>query len=121
MNSSSLASMAPVKLCLVLAASFLLSVQSASATTVRVITSLGDFSIELFDDVTPITVANFLNYVNSGRFNGTVIHRSVPGFVIQGGWLSYNARNQSVRPDSHRCRHTKRIQCLQYTRNCGYG
>jgi peptidyl-prolyl cis-trans isomerase A (cyclophilin A) len=89
MNSSS--SMAPVKLYLILAASFLLFVQSASATTVRVSTSLGDFSIELFDDITPITVANFLNYVNSGRFNGTVIHRSVPGFVIQGGWLSYNA------------------------------
>jgi hypothetical protein len=57
--------MAPVKLYLILAASFLLFVQSASATTVRVITSLGNFSIELFDDVTPVTVANFLNYVNS--------------------------------------------------------
>ena len=88
--------MAPVKLYLILAASFLLSVQSASATTVRVSTSLGDFSIELFDDITPITVANFLNYVNSGRFNGTVIHRSVPGFVIQGGWLSYNAATNQL-------------------------
>jgi len=87
--------MAPVKLCLVLTASFLLCVQSASATTVRVITSLGAFSIQLFDDVTPVTVANFLNYVNSGRFNRTVIHRSEQGFVIQGGWLSYNdATNQ---------------------------
>ena len=96
MNQSSLASMAPVKLCLVIAASFLISLQSASATTVRVSTSLGDFSIELFDDVTPITVTNFLNYVNSGRFNGTVIHRSVPGFVIQGGWLSYNAATNQL-------------------------
>jgi len=87
--------MAPVKLCLVLTASFLLCVQSASATTVRVITSLGAFSIQLFDDVTPVTVTNFLNYVNSGRFNQTVIHRSEQGFVIQGGWLSYNdATNQ---------------------------
>lgn len=96
MNNSSIAGMAPVKLYLILAASFLLSVQSASATTVRVSTSLGDFSIELFDDVTPITVTNFLNYVNSGRFNGTVIHRSVPGFVIQGGWLSYNAATNQL-------------------------
>ena len=55
-------------------------------------------SIELFDDVTPITVANFLNYVNTGRFNGTVIHRSVPGFVIQGGWLSYNAATNQLDP-----------------------
>jgi len=98
MNHSSLASTVLVKLCLVLAASFLLSVQSASATTVRVITSLGDFSIELFDDVTPVTVANFLNYVNSGRFNGTLIHRSVSNFIIQGGWLSYNAATNQLAP-----------------------
>jgi peptidyl-prolyl cis-trans isomerase A (cyclophilin A) len=78
------------KLCLTIAASLLLSIQSASATTVRVITSLGDFSIELFDDVAPGTVANFLNYVNSGRYNGTVIHRSVPNFVIQGGAFGLN-------------------------------
>jgi peptidyl-prolyl cis-trans isomerase A (cyclophilin A) len=90
MNSRSIASMAPFKFCLILTVSFLLSVQSASATTVRVITSLGDFSIELFDNFTPITVANFLNYVNSGSFDGTAIHRSIPGFVIQGGWLSFN-------------------------------
>ena len=95
MSSSNISSIAPVKLCLVLTASFLLCVQSASATTVRVITTLGAFSIQLFDDVTPVTVANFLNYVNSGRFNQTVIHRSEQGFVIQGGWLSYNdATNQ---------------------------
>ena len=64
--------------------------------TVRVITSLGDFRIELFDDVTPIAVANFLNYVNSGRFDDTIIHRSVPGFVIQGGWLSYDAATNQL-------------------------
>ena len=96
MNLSSLASMAPVKLCLVLAVSFLLSIQSASATTVRVITSLGDFSIELFDDVAPITVANFLNYVNSGRFNSTVIHRSVSNFIVQGGSFSFDASSGNI-------------------------
>jgi peptidyl-prolyl cis-trans isomerase A (cyclophilin A) len=78
----------------------LLGAQSGSATTVRVITSLGDFSIELFDDVTPITVANFLNYVNSGRYNGTAIHRAVViqgvPFVIQGGWLSYDQGSNSL-------------------------
>ena len=99
MNRSSLVSMAPVKLCLALAASFFLSVQSASATTVRVITSLGDFSIELFDDVTPGTVTNFLNYVNSGRFNSTVIHRSVTSptpFIIQGGSFSFDASSGNI-------------------------
>ncbi len=80
-------------------AACLFSIQSATAnTTVRVITSLGDFEIELFDDVTPITVANFLNYVNSGRFNGTVIHRSVSNFVIQGGWLTFDQAANQLNP-----------------------
>jgi peptidyl-prolyl cis-trans isomerase A (cyclophilin A) len=83
-------------LCLVLAVSFLLSIQSASATTVRVITSLGDFSIELFDDVAPKTVANFLNYVNSGRFNSTVIHRSVSNFIVQGGSFSFDTSTGNI-------------------------
>ncbi len=90
MIRNKLVNLSLVKLGLALTVSFLLAVQSASATTVRVITSLGDFSIELFDDVTPATVANFLNYVNSGRFNGTVIHRSVSNFVVQGGAFSLN-------------------------------
>ena len=59
-------------------------------TIVQISTSLGDFSIELFDELTPITVANFLSYVNSGAYNGTFIHRSEPNFVIQGGWLVFN-------------------------------
>lgn len=96
MNYSKTASLPPLKLCLAIVLGIFLSAQSASATTVRVITSLGDFSIELFDDVTPVTVTNFLNYVNSGRFNGTTIHRSVPNFIIQGGWLSYNAATNTL-------------------------
>lgn len=98
MNRSNLASPSLIKLGLAIAASFLLATQSASATTVRVITSLGDFSIELFDDVTPITVANFLNYVNSGRFNGALIHRSLPGFVIQTGNITFNQQSPSLVP-----------------------
>ncbi|MCG8414589.1 MAG: peptidylprolyl isomerase [Pseudomonadales bacterium] len=54
-------------------------------TVVRVSTTLGDFSIELFDSVTPGTVQNFLNYVNSGRYIDSFVHRMVPDFVIQGG------------------------------------
>jgi cyclophilin family peptidyl-prolyl cis-trans isomerase len=41
--------------------------------------------LELYDDRAPITVANFLNYVNNTRYDGTILHRSVPGFVMQGG------------------------------------
>ena len=91
------------KQCLGLTTALLLSMQSASATTVRVITSLGDFYIELFDDVTPITVANFLRYVNSGRYNGTVVHRSVvipSPFIIQGGFLAYDTGAGTLNPIS---------------------
>jgi peptidyl-prolyl cis-trans isomerase A (cyclophilin A) len=48
-------------------------------------TSLGAFTIELFDKDAPKTVANFLAYVDDGFFDGTIFHRIVPGFVIQGG------------------------------------
>lgn len=45
----------------------------------------GTFVITLEDTKAPVTVANFLAYVNAGFFNGTVIHRNSPGFVLQGG------------------------------------
>ncbi|MBT8054445.1 MAG: hypothetical protein HKN57_14525 [Xanthomonadales bacterium] len=58
---------------------------SAFATEVTMETPFGDVQIELFDAEAPATVANFLNYVNSGAYKDSFIHRSVPGFVIQGG------------------------------------
>ena len=48
-------------------------------------TTLGDFKIEFFDKEAPISVANFKKYIDGGFFNGTIFHRIVPGFVIQGG------------------------------------
>jgi len=48
-------------------------------------TNHGDFTIELYPDKAPITVQNFLSYVDSGHFDGTIFHRVIPGFVIQGG------------------------------------
>lgn len=66
---------------------FLLSFTSAvqAGTIVRVSTSMGDYSMELFDDIAPATVQNFLNYVRRGDYNGTYLHRVVDGFVAQGG------------------------------------
>lgn len=100
MNRCKTSSLTVIRQRLLLTVTLLLFLQPASATTVRVITSLGDFSIELFDDVTPITVSNFLNYVNSGRYNGTVIHRSVSNFVIQGGWLTFDSAASVLNPIS---------------------
>ena len=51
-------------------------------------TSHGNFTIELFPREAPETVENFLRYVDDGHFDGTIFHRIVPGFVIQGGGLS---------------------------------
>ncbi len=55
---------------------------------VRFQTSHGDFTIELFPKEAPLTVENFLRYVDEEFFDGTVFHRVVPGFVIQGGGLT---------------------------------
>lgn len=70
---------------LLLALSALLAPAANAQSYVCVESSLGNFCIELFDDVAPRTVENFLKYVNDGDYNNTFIHRSVPGFVIQGG------------------------------------
>ena len=61
----------------------------AGATTVRLETPLGNIDILLFEDDAPLTVANFLNYVNDGDYIDSFIHRSVPGFVIQGGGFTF--------------------------------
>ena len=73
-----------------LAATLLVGSNLAQATIVEVTTNLGKFEINLFDQTTPVTVQNFLSYVSSGRYDGTVIHRSVPGFVIQGGGFTFD-------------------------------
>ena len=70
------------------AANFLLLLalpQAAMATIVEVETDLGTIEINLYDNATPATVTNFLNYVINGAFTDSIFHRSVPGFVIQGG------------------------------------
>jgi cyclophilin family peptidyl-prolyl cis-trans isomerase len=56
-----------------------------SAKHVRVQTTMGVLVIELDSARAPLTVANFLAYVKAGHYNGTIFHRVVPGFVIQGG------------------------------------
>lgn len=51
-------------------------------------TSLGNIVLELYPDKAPITVKNFLSYVDSGFYNGTIFHRVIPGFMIQGGGMT---------------------------------
>jgi peptidyl-prolyl cis-trans isomerase A (cyclophilin A) len=54
-------------------------------TKVRVVTSEGAFELQLRPDVAPETVKNFLTYVRNGFYEGTIFHRVIPGFMIQGG------------------------------------
>lgn len=71
-----------------LLASFSLSAQaegSAQLPKVKLETSHGDIVIELNRDKAPETVANFINYVESGFYDGTIFHRVIPNFMIQGG------------------------------------
>ena len=53
--------------------------------TVIISTSFGDVEVELFEEDAPITVANFLSYVDDEFFDGTIFHRVIPDFMIQGG------------------------------------
>lgn len=59
--------------------------QESEVPVVVMETSKGTLRIELLPEVAPITVANFLEYVESGFYDGLIFHRIVPGFVIQGG------------------------------------
>ena len=63
---------------------------------VRMQTDLGAIDIEMFDTVAPQTVANFMNYVNDGDYDGTFFHRSIPGFVVQGGGFIANTPDGSI-------------------------
>tara|TARA_B110000090_G_scaffold184141_1_gene211357 strand:+ start:467 stop:1189 length:723 start_codon:yes stop_codon:yes gene_type:complete len=63
---------------------------TALATKVVFDTSEGSIEVNLFDNGTPKTVENFLAYVNDGAYNDSVIHRSVTGFITQGGGFSFN-------------------------------
>lgn len=58
---------------------------NVTETAVEIQTPQGNIPVALTDAQTPLTVANFLHYINAGEYNGVIFHRSVPGFVIQGG------------------------------------
>jgi len=64
---------------------------------IRFETSHGGFTVELFEKQAPVTVKNFLQYVDDGFFDGTIFHRIVPGFVIQGGGLTADFANKKTR------------------------
>jgi cyclophilin family peptidyl-prolyl cis-trans isomerase len=66
---------------------------SLTSNIVKLETSMGDIVIELNPQAAPVTVKNFLGYVEAGFYEGTIFHRVIPGFMIQGGGLT----NQMVK------------------------
>jgi peptidyl-prolyl cis-trans isomerase A (cyclophilin A) len=65
---------------------------------IRFETSLGDFTIEFFEKEAPESVANFTRYIEDEFFDGTIFHRIVPGFVIQGGGFTEDMTQKKTKP-----------------------
>jgi cyclophilin family peptidyl-prolyl cis-trans isomerase len=76
-----------------------LMVQAADMPKVSLKTSMGDIVIELNSEAAPKTVENFLAYVKSGHYNGTIFHRVIEGFMIQGGGFDKTMKEKAtIRP-----------------------
>ncbi|HTF95633.1 MAG TPA: peptidylprolyl isomerase [Cellvibrio sp.] len=72
---------------------------AADKQLVAVKTDLGTFVIELYSKEAPATVKNFLHYVDNKFYDGTIFHRVVPGFVVQGGGMTFDfAEKQTEKP-----------------------
>ncbi|MDD5240141.1 MAG: peptidylprolyl isomerase [Sulfuricella sp.] len=74
-----------IRLTLLIVSLFLCTGAFATNPQVKMRTNLGEVVFELYPDKAPKTVANFLQYVNNNYYNGTVFHRSIDKFIIQGG------------------------------------
>ena len=68
-------------------------------TSVTINTTIGAIHLELDQDKAPITVANFVSLANAGYYEGTIFHRIIPGFMVQGGGLTEDMQNKSSGTD----------------------
>ena len=81
-----------------LAAAFALGVHAAAqAQKVKFATSAGDIVVELDAAKAPKTVANFVEYVKAGHYDGTIFHRVIPNFMIQGGGMTPDMKEKATR------------------------
>jgi peptidyl-prolyl cis-trans isomerase A (cyclophilin A) len=71
---------------------------TSSTPKVRISTSMGDIEAELYADKAPKTVANFVQYVSDKHYEGTIFHRVIPGFMLQGGGYDGQYREKKTRP-----------------------
>jgi peptidyl-prolyl cis-trans isomerase A (cyclophilin A) len=68
-----------------------------SNPSVEIKTNMGDILVELYQDKAPISVENFLQYVQDNHYQGTIFHRVIPNFMIQGGGFDANMNQKSTR------------------------
>ena len=80
----------------IVALSSVITHDALASDIVRVDTDSGSFVLEMYADTAPVTVANFLSYVNSGAYEDTIIHRKVNNFVIQGGGFYYDPASSDI-------------------------
>ncbi len=82
---------------LLVAAASIPATQAKENPVVEMKTSKGDIKIELYADKAPVTVENFLSYAKDGHYNGTVFHRVIDGFMIQGGGYDSDLKEKSTK------------------------
>lgn len=75
---------------------FIICAGVVMASSVSFQTSMGDFVVELDEQHAPLSVQNFLNYVNSGFYDNTIFHRVIDGFMIQGGGFTESLEQKST-------------------------
>lgn len=75
-----------------------LAAQAQTATQVRFQTTMGNFVVELYPAKAPKTVQNFVQYVQDKHFDGTIFHRVIDGFMVQGGGFTPDMAQKPTRP-----------------------
>jgi len=101
MKSRHLAAFLPILLALLLPGAALATGPERpipGSPKVLIETSQGDITIELAAQKTPLTVENFLQYVHDGHYDGTIFHRVIKGFMIQGGGFDTHFKQRPTRP-----------------------
>ncbi len=71
---------------------------TAKAPRVKIVTTMGDITVELYPDKAPISVKNFLSYVDDKFYDGTIFHRVISSFMIQGGGFTSDMTKKPTKP-----------------------
>lgn len=86
-------------LCVIASLALCLPASAASSKKVRINTDIGEMIVELYPERAPITVENFLTYVNNGFYNGTIFHRALPNFMVQTGGFTWDFQRKATLPE----------------------